>query len=49
MRIYVQLVDTDVDYLFDSASLTEMPGNNNWKNEALARIDSLRKTDIYIM
>ena len=47
-RFYVQFEDPPVHYLIDSASLKEIVPNPNWRQEADARIENIRKRDIHI-
>lgn len=42
----MQLEESEVDYLVDMASLVQLSDNANWRDEANARIDALRKNDI---
>lgn len=47
-RFYIQFSDVEVNYLIDSASLTEIVPNTNWKEEADNRIEQIRKSDLTI-
>lgn len=40
--------DQECEFLLDSVSLTEIPSNSNWREEADKRIDELRKGTLKI-
>ncbi|XP_033749066.1 anti-sigma-I factor RsgI6-like [Pecten maximus] len=48
ITIYVQVDNKDVNYLIDSMSLKELPTDSDWKSEANARIETIRKSDINV-
>lgn len=44
----IHVFGSSVDYLVDHASLQEVQGDPNWKTEANARIEQIRKADITV-
>lgn len=46
--IPVATESNEIEYLVDSVSLTEIPTNPQWREEADARIDTLRKGNIRV-
>lgn len=44
--IYVQVPDTGVDFLIDSASAQELAHNSHWLSDAQKRINSIRKAPV---
>ncbi|KAL4219384.1 hypothetical protein ACF0H5_021964 [Mactra antiquata] len=47
-NFYIQINGPSVNYLVDNASFQLVPHNTNWKTEANARIEQIRKADISI-
>ena len=45
-RVYIQFEEIAVNYLVDQATFTEIIPNLNWKEEANARIEQIRKADL---
>ncbi|KAK3598372.1 hypothetical protein CHS0354_034545 [Potamilus streckersoni] len=46
-RFYAEGLDPGIDFLMDSASLTEIPENTNWKSESDKVINSQRKQTMH--
>ena len=46
--MFIQVIGVSVNYLADHASLQLVPENANWRSEADARIEQLRKSDITV-
>ncbi|XP_060079695.1 uncharacterized protein LOC132559101 [Ylistrum balloti] len=46
--LYIQIAEPEVNYLVDSASFKLLPYDANWKSEANARINNIRKAPITI-
>ncbi|XP_033754378.1 LOW QUALITY PROTEIN: endo-1,4-beta-xylanase 1-like [Pecten maximus] len=46
--IYLQIAEPEVNYLVDSASFKLLPSDSNWKTEANARINNIRKAPITV-
>ncbi|XP_035826333.1 endo-1,4-beta-xylanase 3 [Aplysia californica] len=46
--LYLEGLLPGTDYYFDDASLTELPSNPNWEQEANARIENLRKSNLNV-
>lgn len=44
----IEIPEYEVDYLVDSAVLTDMPKNPSWKSAAIAAIDRIRKASLTI-
>ncbi|XP_060607339.1 anti-sigma-I factor RsgI6-like [Ruditapes philippinarum] len=47
-QVVIQVKDPSVNYLVDHTSLQVVPENANWRTEANARIEELRKSDITV-
>ena len=47
-RVFIQISTTGVDYLVDSASLTAIPVDPDWRDAANQRIEEIRMNDITI-
>ncbi|GFR61201.1 beta-xylanase [Elysia marginata] len=46
--LYIMGPSPQVDFYFDDASLKEIPENLDWKSEANARIEQLRKSNLHL-
>lgn len=44
--IYLEIPDTEVNFLLDAASAVELPHNPHWLSDATHRIDTLRKAPV---
>ncbi|XP_065936363.1 uncharacterized protein [Magallana gigas] len=44
--IYLEILDTEVNFLLDAASAVELPHNPHWLSDATHRIDTLRKAPV---
>nr|XP_034317898.1 endo-1,4-beta-xylanase 2 isoform X1 [Crassostrea gigas]XP_034317899.1 endo-1,4-beta-xylanase 2 isoform X1 [Crassostrea gigas]XP_034317900.1 endo-1,4-beta-xylanase 2 isoform X1 [Crassostrea gigas] len=44
--IYLEIPDTEVNFLLDAASAMELPHNPHWLSDATHRIDTLRKAPV---
>lgn len=47
-RLYFQTPEKEVSYIVDKVSLTEIISRSNWKDEANARIEAHRKSNIIL-
>lgn len=48
IKVYVEIPENSVNYLFDGASLQQINKNLNWKAEANKRIEQIRKAPLNI-
>lgn len=48
IKVYVEIPESSVNYLFDGASLQQINKNLNWKAEANKRIEQIRKAPLNI-
>eukprot|EP00105_Crassostrea_gigas_P010616 XP_011425963.1 PREDICTED: uncharacterized protein LOC105327293 isoform X1 [Crassostrea gigas] len=44
--VYIQIQDTEVNFLLDAASAVELPHNSHWLSDATHRINTLRKAPV---
>lgn len=48
ITIYIEINEAGANYLLDDATLQEITPNTNWKAEAQARIEKIRKAPLNI-